>query len=91
MPDTIIGLITYPFPIVVYISCQTTGTVPAATSADFLSIVGVHRGHIGKAGWNLDQSLVDHHCYRVEVAGMGFQSQTLGLQGNAATPSKGVE
>jgi hypothetical protein len=43
------------------------------------------------AGWDLDKGLGDEHCDRVEVAGVCFEAETLGLKRDGAATAEGVE
>ena len=50
----------------------------------------INRRPPGEPGRNLDHRLVDEHRYGVEVTGVGFQAQSLGLQGYGATAGEGI-
>src|SRR6266581_7932008 len=54
-------------------------------------IIGINRRTINEPWRNLDQSFIDQHCHRVEIAGMRFQAQSLRFQRDRAATSKGVE
>ncbi len=45
----------------------------------------------GETGRDLDEGLVDEHGHGVQVRGVGFQAQALGLQGDGAAAGEGVQ
>jgi hypothetical protein len=46
---------------------------------------------IGPLRRDFDEGLVDEHGHRVEVAGVGFQTETLGFKGDGTPTREGVE
>jgi len=85
------GAVAHPLAVVAHVGGQAGCPFPARAPGGALAVAGVHRGHIGKLGRDLNQRLTNHHGHRVEVAGVGLQAQALRFQGDGAAPGKGVE
>ena len=76
MPDASLGLVTYPFAIASDIFGEALGSGPTELGPG----IGMHWGFVGPFWRDLDQGLVDQHCNRVQVAGVGFQAKSLGFE-----------
>ena len=87
MPDSLLSLVAHPLPVVAHVLGQTLRAAPRLRDDRWLALrFRVHRRPAGELRRNLDHRLVDQHRHRVEVAGMGFETQPLRFerQGTAA-------
>ena len=90
MADTLEGLLFHPLTVIAHILRQPLGPAPDVFHVADLGL-RVHRSHARKPGRNLNHGLVDHNGHRVQIVGMGLQSQALGLQRNGSAAGKGVQ
>ena len=92
MTDAFLGLIAHPPAVIARIRGQALCPLPRDRGLllpRFLLPLGVDGRAAGELRRDLDQRLVDQHRDRVEVGGVGFQAETLGLQRDRAAPAKG--
>ena len=85
------SLLLHPLAIIAYVLCQAFRAGPAAAPIYWGAGFRVDWSLSGELGRNLDHGFVDHNRHRVQVVGMGLQSQPLGFQGNGTAASKGVQ
>ena len=97
MADALLCLLAHPVAVAAHVLGQ-----PARAGPILVHLAGVARRGFGilrfrtdrraagELGRDLDHRLVDQHRHRVEVRGMGFQAQALGLQRDGTAAGEGV-
>ena len=90
MTDFCVSLFAHPFAIIADIGGQTRCGLPVFL-AHLSALLGVDWALAGEARRDFDHGFVDHDGDGIEVGCVGFQSQTLGFEGDAAAAGEGVE
>ena len=78
MPDSLLSLVAHPLPVAAHVVGQTLRAAPRLRDDRRLAPrFRVHRRPPGELRRDLDHRLVDQHRYRIQVTGMGFETEPL--------------
>ena len=86
--DAPLGFVANPAAVFADVSGQALGPNPLCS---FFRGAWINRRTREEFRRYFDESLVDEHCKRVEIAGVGFQAQSLSLERDRSTSGKGIE
>ena len=91
MLDSLLSLVAHPLPVAAHVVGQTLRAAPRLRDDRRLAPrFRVHRRPPGELRRDLDHRLVDQHRYRIQVTGMGFETEPLRFERQAAGAGEGV-
>src|SRR5664280_518739 len=90
MTDPFLRFLSHPCAVIAHVFCQSCRPFPRRGPLTTSCSFWVDWRLIGELGWNFDHRLVDQHGYRVEIRGVGLQSESLRLQRNGSPARKGI-
>jgi hypothetical protein len=89
VPDPPLRLFPHPLTVIPHVGRQALHAMPGVQIKP-LAILRIDRQAVAEARRNLDHCLIDRHRHRVEVAGVGFETEPLRFERDGAAAGKRV-